>query len=360
MNTPRAWATVDLGAVKHNTRFLDQTAGNAELCAVVKANGYGHGAARVAAAVLEAGATRLGVAQVQEAAVLRAAGITAPILVLSEPAQHEFQDAAELNLEVAAYTEAGIVAAINADVPVHLKVDTGMHRSGCSVDDLLELARRSEPVSVFTHLAVADEPDNPYTNTQLDRFENAVGLLEAARARPSLLHAANTAGTLLHERARLDMVRCGIGLYGLAPSQDQIDLFDLRPALRLETSVSFVKRLRAGDRVSYGLRRQVDRDTTVATLPIGYADGVRRSLWREGTVLVGGKHRPILGVVTMDQMVVDCGDDGVSIGDEAVLIGSQGESTVSADDWARWLGTINYEIVCGISDRVGRRNAVAS
>ena len=179
MNTPRAWATVDLGAVKHNTRFLDQTAGNAELCAVVKANGYGHGAARVAAAVLEAGATRLGVAQVQEAAVLRAAGITAPILVLSEPSQHEFRDATELNLEVAAYSEAGIAAAIDADVPVHLKVDTGMHRSGCSVDDLLELARRSEPVSVFTHLAVADEPDNPYTNTQLDRFDNAVGLLEA-------------------------------------------------------------------------------------------------------------------------------------------------------------------------------------
>ncbi len=357
MSQPRAWATIDLSAIAHNTRLLDASAGAAELCAVVKANGYGHGSARVAKAALAAGATRLAVAQVQEAEVLRAAGIDAPILVLGAPASYEFHAAAELDLEVTSYTPNGIRAAREAGVPVHINVDTGMHRSGCLVDDALELVKQAEPASVWTHFAVADEPDNPYTASQLDRFEAVVRDLDAAGVRPPLVHAANTAGMLLHPRARFDMVRCGIGLYGLPPSSAQIGLFDLRPALRLETTVSFVKRLKAGDRVSYGLRRAVERDTTVATLPIGYADGVRRSLWKEGTVLVGGKHRPILGVVTMDQIAIDCGDDAVSAGDEAVLIGSQGEASVSADDWARWLDTINYEIVCGITERVGRRDA---
>ncbi len=357
MSEPRAWATIDLAAIMHNTRLLDQVAGDAELCAVVKANGYGHGAAVVARAAVAAGATRLAVAQVQEAAVLRSAGIDTPILVLGEPTLHEFDDAARLNLDVTAYSPRAIGAARNAGVPVHINVDTGMHRSGCSVDDAVELVRQAEPASMWTHLAVADEPDNPYTASQLDRFEAVINELERVGMRPPLLHAANTAGTLLHPRARHDMVRCGIGLYGLAPSSAQIGLFDLRPALRLETTVSFVKRLKAGDRVSYGLRRAVERDTTVATLPIGYADGVRRSLWKEGTVLIGGKHRQILGVVTMDQIAVDCGNDAVSAGDEAVLIGSQGEATVSADDWARWLNTINYEIVCGVTERVGRRAA---
>ena len=357
MNAPRAWATIDTAAIQHNTRLLDEAAGAAEVCAVVKANGYGHGAERVAAAALKAGATRLAVAQVQEGQALRLAGISAPIMVLSEPGPAEYSVAADHSLEVTVYTDQGVTAAKKLGLAVHVKVDTGMHRSGCAPSDVMKIVSDANPRSVWTHLAVADEVGNPYTSLQLERYESVLASLAAAGVQIPLRHAANTAACLLVPAARYDMVRCGIGIYGLAPSATQLGQFDLRPALRLETTVALTKRLRAGDRVSYGLRGEVDVDTTVATLPIGYADGVRRSLWRNGTVLVGGKHRRILGVVTMDQLVIDCGDDAVSIGDEAVLIGKQGDAVISADDWARWLDTINYEIVCGITDRVGRRDS---
>ena len=367
----RSTATIDCAAIRHNTRVLRDRSG-VELCAVVKANGYGHGEVAVAVAALDGGATMLAVARVEEARRLRHAGITAPILVLSQPEPASFAEAAELRLEPAVDTRAGVAAAEEAaaaagsPLPVHLKIDTGMHRVGAAPADATPLADAitSSPnlvlSSVWTHLAVADEPGHPATGRQLDAFDAVVDELDRHGLRPPMLHAANSAGAIAVERARYDMVRCGIALYGLPPSPALDGVVDLRPALTWTSTVSHVKRLRAGDRVSYGLRGEMPIDATVATIPVGYADGYVRALWTgPGHVIVGGRHRRIVGVVTMDQLVVDVGDDDVNVGDPVVLIGEQsgpdGTSRTTADDLARTLDTINYEIVCGITDRVGRR-----
>ncbi|MBA3605613.1 MAG: alanine racemase, partial [Acidimicrobiia bacterium] len=204
---------------------------------------------------------------------------------------------------------------------------------------------------VFTHLAVADEPDDDFTPRQLGRFDAALATLPP----PAIVHAANSAGGLVHPAARRSFVRAGIAVYGISPGPAVDDRCgDLRPVLALKARVSFVKRVRAGDRVSYGLRHRFGAATTVATVPIGYADGVRRSLFPGQTVLVHGVRRPIVGVVTMDQLMVDCGDDPVAIGDEVVLLGAQGDDRIRAEEWAGRLGTIGYEIVCGIGPRVPR------
>jgi alanine racemase len=355
---------IDLDAVARNAGRLLAAAGGAELCAVVKADGYGHGAPAVARAALGAGATRLAVAHVDEGVALRQAGIEAPVWVLGEPEPPEFAVARHHRLEPAVYSTRGIDAARAGSGPplvVHLKLDTGMHRVGAHPGDAVGLARRitAHPGlvlgSVWTHLAVADEPGRPETAWQLARFDRALADLAAAGVEVPLTHAANTAATLAHPAARRDVVRCGIGLYGITPGPQVAGLADLRPALSLRTTVGFVKRVPAGTAVSYGLRAAVTRPSNLATLPIGYADGVRRALWRGGEVLIGGRRRPIVGVVTMDQVVVDCGDDDVRPGDEAVLLGTQGDEAVTAEEWAGLLGTIGYEITCGIGSRVQRR-----
>jgi alanine racemase len=235
-----------------------------------------------------------------------------------------------------------------------------MHRVGSAPDAALGLVEAAASAglglgSVWTHLAVADEPGNPFTDTQLDRFDRVLAEIEAAGFEVPLRHAANSAGTIAVPRAHHDVVRCGVALYGMAPSPALAGRADLRPALRWVSRVSHVKQLQPGDRVSYGLRTEVTEPTVAATVPVGYADGYRRSLWRTpDLVLIGGRRRRVLGVVTMDQMVVDCGSDEVAVGDEVVLIGQQGEACVSADELASALDTINYEITCGISERVGR------
>jgi alanine racemase len=371
----RAWAEVDLGAVGHNVGLLRKEAAPAEVLAVVKAGGYGHGAVPVAGAALDAGATALGVAIAEEGVELRDAGIVAPVLVLSEPRASEFAECAAFGLEPTVYTAAGARVAAGAATAhghvlrVHLKVDTGMHRVGADPAEAVDLADAiaAEPslelASVFTHCAVADEPDDPFTGEQLARFHDVLRALADHGHRPPVRHAANSAGALLHPTARLDLVRCGIAVYGIAPAPGLDDrspaIGELRPALSLKASVAFVKEVAAGERVSYGLRHRFERDSVVATLPIGYADGVPRRLHElGGEVLLGGRRCPIVGVITMDQLVVDCGAAGAvappSIGDEAVLIGEQGGDRVTADDWAGALGTIAYEIVCGIGPRVPR------
>jgi alanine racemase len=333
---------------------------------VVKANGYGHGAIEVARAALRGGAAGLCVALVQEGAALRAAGVECPILVLSEQPPDELVDAVSNGLELTVYSMAqlqAIAAAGGNDHPVHLKIDTGMHRVGASPDDALLLGvaiAESSAVrlsGVCTHLAVADEPSNSFTALQLQSFDEVVATLAAAGHYPPMTHAANSAAAIAHPTARYSMVRVGIAVYGISPGL-ALDgkLERLQPALSLRARVSHVKRVRAGERISYGLRHRFDADTTVATLPLGYADGVPRRLYEcGGEVLIGDHRRRIVGVVTMDQLMVDCGDDAVAIGDEAVLIGSQGDETISANDWGRFLGTIGYEVVCGISARVERR-----
>jgi alanine racemase len=366
-------AEVDLGAIAHNMGVLRAASGHGSVCAVVKAGGYGHGAVEVARAALGAGAAMLGVATIEEGVELRDAGIDERILLLSEPPHGALDAAVAYSLRPTLYTRGGVAAAVAAvrgsrraePLPVHLKVDTGMRRVGAAPGDLGGLAAAVESApelgleGVFTHLAVADEPDRDFTATQLARFDAALAALDRAGIRPRIRHAANSAGTFCHPGSRYDLVRCGISLYGLAPAAalaGRPGVADLRPALRLRSEVAFTKRVAAGEGISYGLRYAPARDATVATVPIGYADGVPRLLSaRGGEVLIGGVAHPIAGTVTMDQITVDCGDHPVNVGDEVVLIGTQGSTTIGADDWATALDTISYEVVCGISSRVPRR-----
>lgn len=361
----RVWADIDLGALRHNVAVLRAVAAPAELCAVVKADAYGHGAVPVAVAVLAAGATRLAVAHVGEGIALRDAGIDAPVWLLSEPEPDEFDQARHHRLEPAVYSLRGVEAALatagGPPLPLHLKVDTGMHRVGAGPGEAVALARRIasaagvELGSVFTHCAVADEPERPETVDQLRCFDATLAALAAAGTPAPLTHVANTAATLAVPAARRDVVRCGIGLHGISPVPAAAPSRELKPTMSLRTRVSFVKRVRAGTAVSYGLRGRVERDATLATIPMGYADGFRRGRWTQASVLIGGARRPVVGVVTMDQLVVDCGDDEVRAGDPVVLLGHQGDEAITAQEWADQVDTIPYEIVCGIGPRVERR-----
>ncbi len=369
---PYAWAEVDLAAIRHNASVLASKASPAELCAVVKGWAYGHGIVRAAIAAVEGGATWLGVALINEAVLVRRQ-LDEPVLILAEPPIGQLLDVARLEgVRPTLYRAEAIRAAAKAvgdigrtvPLPVHLKIDTGMHRVGASPRDALTLAAmitQSEELElegVWTHLAAAEDPEHDdYTAHQLAQFEDVLAVLRDAGIRPAMVHAANSGATLAHPEARYDLVRCGITLYGIAPRSNMAEAADLRPAMSLKARVSYVKRVDAGEPISYGLHHVCPRPTTVATIPIGYYDGVSRRLGMVGgEVLLGGRRRPILGAVTMDQLMIDCGDDDVSVGDEVVLFGTQGDETVLAWDWAERLDTIAYEIVCGIAiDRVPRR-----
>jgi alanine racemase len=363
------WAEVDLAALRANVAELRRIVAPARVLAVVKADGYGHGAVATARAAVEAGAAMLGVALVEEGVELREAGIDAPILVLSEPVPSAAATVVEARLTPAVYTAAGIEALAKAVVasdarplPVHLKIDTGMHRVGAAPEaadalaELIDAHRELRFEGLWTHLAVADEPDNPYTAEQLARFDAVRARLSSLGDHPPILHAANTAGALAFAAARYDLVRPGIGIFGIAPAPELASLAELTPVLSVKARVSFVKRVPADAAISYGLRYRVERPVNIATVPIGYGDGVPRNLAEAGgMVLVRGKRRPIAGTVTMDQLMVDMGADTIEVGEEVVLIGRQGDETVTAAEWAALLGTIPYEIVCNIGPRVPRR-----
>jgi alanine racemase len=364
-----AWADIDLGAVTHNVSALRDVVTPARVCAVVKAQGYGHGAVEVARAALAGGADRLAVALAAEGAELRDAGLHGPILVLSQASPDELDDLVRHDLDATVYTAAGVqelAAAAAASAPrqpiaVHLKVDTGMHRVGAQPDEVVGLAQAviARPelalASVFTHCAVADEPDNPFTAEQLRRYEEVLSDLARAGVDVPMRHAANTAAAIAHPASRYDLVRAGIGIYGLAPSPALAGRVDLRPAMSRKARVSHVKRVAAGEGLSYGLRYHPATAANIATVPLGYADGVARRLGSTGgQVLIGGHRYPVAGTVTMDQLLIDCGDRPVQVGEEVVLLGRQGDQEITADEWADRLGTINYEIVCGVSLRVPR------
>jgi alanine racemase len=373
------WADVDLDAVRHNASVICRLVHPAALCAVVKADGYGHGAVPVGRAALEGGATWLAVALVEEGAVLRQAGIEAPVLLLSEPPVEAAAEAVAQRLVPTVYSRDGLDSLIEAvddrspPLEVHLKVDTGMHRVGADLAAAPELAGliASHPRlvlgAVWTHLAVADgaDPeDRAFSTLQLERFDAALAELAAAGHRPLMTHVANSAGAIAFPQARRDMVRCGITVYGVAPTRALADALAaatgsrLRPVLSLRSRVTFVRDLDAGERPSYGRRRPLGQRTTVATVPIGYADGVPRRLFDQGgQVLIRGIRRPLAGAVTMDQVMVDCGPPGsapVAMGDEVVFLGPQGAEEVTATEWADLLGTINYEVLCDIGPRVPR------
>lgn len=357
---------VDLAAIRHNVATIARIAGTA-VCAVVKADAYGHGAVPVARAVLAAGASHLAVATVEEGLQLREAGIDAPVLLFSEPPITAVETLLRAKLTPTAYREP-FIAVLDAAghargraVEVHVKVDTGMARVGIPPADWTTRLRKAaacrglDIVGLWTHLARADEPELPTTAEQLTAFDRARDLAAKQGITPRLVHAANTAGALLHPDARLDLVRPGIGIYGLSPSA-QVDAAEhgLRPALRLVSEVAEAKRITAGTPVSYGHRWRAPEDGTLVTVPIGYADGVPRVLTNRAQVLIGGRRRPIAGTVTMDQILVWCGDDEPRVGDEVVLLGEQDDERIRVEEWAAAADTITYEIVSQLTRRLPR------
>jgi alanine racemase len=364
-----AWAEVDLGSLQANVSNMCRLVAPARLCAVVKADAYGHGALEVARAALRAGASFLAVALPEEGIELREGGVEAPILLLSEPVARAMGAVVDYGLTPTVYrletvATAAAMARVRGRSPlqVHLKVDTGMHRVGADPERAVEvaLAVQGDPhihlEGLWTHLAVADQVEDPFTAEQLRRFEEVRAKLSAAGVEPPMIHAANSAGAMGHPASRYGMVRCGVSLYGYHPARELAGTVQLSPVLSLRARVSMVRELPAGERVSYGRRWPLPRRSWVATVPLGYADGVPRSLpVGEAGALIKGRRRVLAGTVTMDQLLLDCGPEGdVAVGDEVVLLGRQGAEEITADDWARATGTISYEILCGIGPRVPR------
>jgi alanine racemase len=360
----RAEARVNLAAIERNCATLARAAAPAQLCAVVKADGYGHGAEPAARAALAGGARWLAVATAGEAAALRAAGVAGPLLVMGALSAEELTLALHARADVVAWRE-GFVRALAADpdadgIGVHVKLDTGMGRLGTR--DAAEAARAAAAVAAaprlrlagaMTHFATADD-DPEFARAQLERFLPWAETLRAAHG-DLLLHAANSAATLALPASRLGLVRCGIAVYGMDPFQADPAPHGLEPALTLRSYVAEVKRIEPGQSAGYGRRFVARAPTWIGTVPIGYGDGVRRALTNNCDLLVAGRRVPLVGTVSMDNVTVDLGPEPPPRGSPAVLIGAQGGERVPAEEWARRLGTINYEVTCGISARVPRR-----
>ena len=364
----RALARVNLAAIERNVGWLRSSlSGQAELCAVVKADGYGHGAAPAARAALAGGATWLAVATADEAAELRAAGLSEPTLVMGAVSSEELGTAIAAGAELVAwdrrFTERLAAAAAERDssVRVHVKLDTGMGRLGtrdrAEAFEIAELIARSrgalELAGAMTHFATADD-DPEFLDRQLSAFEPFASELRS-RFPGIIVHAANSAATLRSPASHFDLVRCGIAIYGCDPMHEEPSERGLEPALALSSYVAAVKLAQSGESIGYGRRFVAERDTWIGTLPIGYGDGVRRALTNNCDVLLRGQRYPLVGTVSMDNITVDLGPEpGAQPGDEAILIGTDGGERQTAEQLARRIGTINYEIVCGISSRVPR------
>jgi len=364
----RALARVDLGAVERNcARLASELSGGAALCAVVKADGYGHGAVECARAALAGGASWLGVAAATEARELREALPDARILTMGALTPEELEVTLQADSDVTLWRGeflelvAERSAALGAPARVHVKYDSGMGRLGDpypeAVAALVKASaadERLELTGLWTHFATADEPDSDYFEVQLRRFREMAEPLK--RTHPELLlHAANSAAMLRDPESHFDMVRCGIAIYGLDPFHQDPEARDLEPALELHSYVADVKRFRQGDSAGYGQRWCAPLDTWVGVLPIGYGDGVRRGLTNNADVLVGGRRYPLVGTVSMDNITIDLGPEtDVEPGAPAVLIGPQGSERILAEEVARRLDTINYEVTCGVSARVPR------
>lgn len=361
------WAEIDRAAIRHNMGEIKRFVGpEVAVMAVVKAEGYGHGALAVAREALGSGAAWLGVSLPEEGIALRRAGITAPILVFA-PLQTEFAaQVLENDLTTTlCIPEAAVrlaeAARQTGRIPrAHLKVDTGMGRVGVRPEEAVAFLERVKDcgiavTGVYSHLATADETDKSYALQQVKTFATVVAALKNANLAPECIHLANSAAIIDLPEAHFNMVRPGIILYGLYPSAEvRRERLRLQNALSLKSRVVFVKRVPAGTGISYGQRYHTGRETTVATVPIGYADGWTRLLSHKAQALIHGKKFPVVGTICMDQCMIDVGDEPVALGDEVVLIGRQGEAEISADDVARQLGTINYEITCMLSERVPR------
>ena len=352
VRTPsRTWAEVDLAAVRHNVRTLKRRANDSRMMAVVKADAYGHGAVEVARACIEAGADSLAVVTVEEGAELRRAGLEAPILVFTDLMPDRLPIAREHRLAVTAHSvESARRIAAHPGLTVHLKVNTGMNRWGVEPSEVGGVRKMLGPqlAGVYTHFASADS-DGGATGRQISCFDSVIAAQPFGGV---MVHAANSAATLWHPRSHYDCVRPGVSLYGLHPAGDGGDpaAEDLRPAMALKSYVAGVRRLAQGDGVSYGLTFEAETPMFAATVPIGYAEGYRRALSGRAEALIRGLRRPLLGRVTMDACVF--GVDGeIEVGDEVVLLGTQGEERISAEELGTRVGTINYEITTGINPR---------
>ena len=360
------WAEIDLGAIAHNFREIKKCIkGGAKLCAVVKANAYGHGAVPVAHKALEAGAYYLAVATVSEALELRAAGITAPILILGIVPAEAAGALVEQDI-TQTVCDFGLAEAISKEAVgrgkrarIHLKVETGMGRIGVRPEEAVALAKKIvtlpslELEGMFSHFAAADEADKSFVHEQLALFRHAIDGMEEAGIHIPLKHIAESAAILEIPEAHFDMVRAGIITYGLYPAPNVRHTIELRPAMKLVTRIVQLKKISAGTSIGYGREFVAARDSLIATLPIGYADGYIRA-YKNFHVDIGGQLAPIAGRVCMDQTMIDVTDvEGVAVGDEVILFGSD---AVTIDDAARHLQTINYEITCLISSRVPRVN----
>ena len=361
--TRPAWAEIDLGAVRDNVRAISaalrQPAG---FMAVVKADAYGHGAVMVAQAAVGAGASWLGVATLDEGVQLRRAGLAAPILVLGHATEDEAESAVAHDLAVAvsrlevarALGQAASRAGRRARV--HLKIDTGMGRLGVAPGDAASLARALTALDgvhldgCFTHFATADDRDLAFARAQLEEFRRALRELEAAGVSSGVRHAANSAAAMALPESHLDLVRVGLALYGISPAPHLAGRVPLRRVMRLRARVTHVKRVPRGTTIGYGRAYRAERSTTIATLPVGYADGYPRLLSGRGVVALAGHRVPIAGRISMDQCTIDAGDLPVRVGDEAELWGEE----VPVEDIAGWADTIAYEIVAGVSPRVPR------
>jgi alanine racemase len=370
-STLRAWAGIDLNALRANVEALRAGAPYAALMAVVKADAYGHGAVPCARAALEAGARWLGTATPDEALALRAAGITAPTLCWLWTPGGPWREAIEADVDVSVsgmwalreVTEAARAAKRTARV--HLKADTGLGRNGAQPADWPELtaaARAAEReglirvTGIWSHFACADEPGHPSNAAQLTAYRDSLATAEAAGLRPEVRHIANSPATLTIPDAHYDLVRTGIAMYGISPVPQvggPAD-FGLRPVMTLGARLALVKTAPGGHGVSYGHHYVTPGETTLALVPLGYADGIPRHASNTGPVLVAGKWRTVAGRVAMDQFVVDLGGDAATVGDEALLFGPGDQGEPTAEDWARAAGTIAYEIVTRIGPRVPR------
>jgi alanine racemase len=365
-----AEAVVDLGAIAHNVRVLREHAGAAQVMAVVKADGYGHGATQVARTALAAGAAELGVATVDEALALRADGITAPVLAWLHPPGIDFGPALLADVQIAVSSVRQLEELLDAGrrtgrtATVTVKVDTGLNRNGVALEQYpslltaLRQAAADDAVrlrGLMSHMVFADEPDNPINNIQAQRFTEIVVQTRSQGVHFEMAHLSNSSSTMSRPDLAFDMVRPGIAVYGLSPVPSLGDM-GLVPAMTVKCAVALVKSVRAGEGVSYGHTWIAERDTTVALMPIGYADGVFRSLGGRLDVLINGRRRPGVGRICMDQFVVDLGPGHADVaeGDEAILFGPGSRGEPTAQEWADLLGTIHYEVVTSPRGRVTR------
>lgn len=361
-------ASVDLTALVHNlTQFRKTLVPGCDIMAVVKANAYGHGAVETAKTLLRQGVSRIAVVSIEEGITLRQAGINAPIVILGPVFPEQFTDlfAHQLTPVVSDADTlpklAQAASSFHPPYPIHLKVETGMGRLGLTQEQVANLfgsqgfPRTLHLEGLMTHLADADGPATHSTHEQLIRFRNAVKIVTASGFRVPLIHAANSGGAVRFPEAQFSLVRPGIMLYGYHTLPKSVPVPDLKPVLSLRTSIAQLRTIQPGHRVSYNGTFTATQPTTIAVLPVGYADGVSRRLSNRGCVLIHGQRAPITGLVCMDMLMVDVTKIvGATIGDEVVLIGSQGEDRITADDIATWTGTIAYEVLCTIGPRIPR------